>query len=173
MKKEKTEFEGGWFWTTFLTLLLSHSGYFITLLIVFFKGLNVSDSFNAYLSQGSIITSGITLIVSAFVRKVDREDMPNLNKKCVSVISKIAYIIIFIQGLFYGVVYSTSNFLVTLTEDQKKISIVFYIITILILFIFNYFNRSEKSYNEQKEEVLSQFGEKSKEDMNEGGINFG
>ena len=70
-------------------------------------------------------------------------------------------------------VYSTSNFLVTLTEDQKKISIVFYIITILILFIFNYFNRSEKSYNEQKEEVLSQFGEKSKEDMNEGGINFG
>ncbi|MDU5510873.1 hypothetical protein [Enterococcus gilvus] len=175
MKKEaKIVLEGRWFWPTLITLLLSHLGYFIALMTVLFNNSNLKDSFSAYLMQGSLLTSAITLLISTVVRKED-QNIPKSNVKKIGNISKIIYLIILVQGIFYGVVYDSLKYKIELEESQKSISIFLYVITIIILFLFNYYNRVEKAYVDQQAEESTNFKNKSKMKISneeEEGISF-
>lgn len=172
MKKEtKIVLEGKWFWPTLITLLLSHLGYFIALMTVFFNNSNLKDSFSAYLMQGSLLTSAITLLISTVVRKED-QNIPNSNVKKIGCITKCIYLIILIQGIFYGVVYDPLKYTIKLEGFQEKTSIFLYIITIIILFLFNYYNRVEKAYVDEIKEESKVFENKSKMSVPNEEINY-
>lgn len=173
MKKEvKIVLEGKWFWPTLITLLLSHLGYLIALTTLFVNDSNLRESFSAYLLQGSLLTSSITLLISTVVRKEER-NIPDSNVKKLSCISKFIYVIILIQGIFYGIVYDSLNYKIQLKGSQESISIFLYVITIIILFLFNYYNRAEKSYIGQQEKESKEFKNKSKMSIpNEEGISY-
>ena len=78
----------------------------------------------------------------------------------------------FVQGIFYGVVYDTSQYSINLEKKQLVFSVILYVIAIICLFMFNYFNRTEKSFLDESKEVNNEFTESSKMKVEEGDVEF-
>ena len=172
--RNKLELEGKWLPTTLTTLLLSHLGYGVALISIISAGGAwgaLSESFIRYLSQGSLIISCISLLASALFRKEEKR-IPEQNVKYLSFITKSMYTVTFVQGIFYGVVYDTSQYSINLEKKQLVFSVILYVIAIICLFMFNYFNRTEKSFLDESKEVNNEFTESSKMKVEERDVEF-
>ena len=164
------ELEGKWIRSTVLTITLSHFSLLVLIVITAYNEQDIFKVITEYLLQGTLFISGISLMASTFLSKKEQE-IPKCNLVKFNNVKLGMVSTLFFQGILYGVSYS-SNSPMTLTNSQVITSMLLYIITIILLCSFNYFNRMEKKYIDDSIETMNSIITKSKDNNDGDGIAY-
>lgn len=138
------DYQEKFFLKTLTTIILSLAGLLILLIVAVYRKENLEVSGEIvfdYLNKGSLFILSLSLL-SNMLR--DTKNVSPINKKILGWLNGIAVIVGFCISLLYGASFFNEDYEIMLTNGKIIVSIICYIVTIMLILGFNFFNRTDE-----------------------------